>query len=64
MENTDRQNKITVGAKIAPVVRQAVENLAMADDRSVSQMIELLLKDSPKVREEIERLEAHAAIAA
>ena len=59
MENTEVQtNRVYIAAKIKPVISQAVQNLAEADNRSVSQMIEVLLSENPKVEAEILRIES------
>ena len=54
-------NRIQVVAKIQPAIFEAVERLAREDERSLSNMIERLLKQSPQVKE---ILESESAIAA
>jgi hypothetical protein len=63
MEDDDKRYKVQIGVKTAPIIRQAVENLAGADERSISQMVELLLKENPRIRAEMERIqESEAAV--
>lgn len=62
MENTDNTQKVPLSIRVAPVVRQAIESLALADDRNVSNMAELLLKNCPAVQEEIERLTKSSSV--
>lgn len=53
MENTEQTNNIRVQlqAKVEPSILAAVERLAQEDDRSLSNMVERLLKQSPQVKE-------------
>jgi hypothetical protein len=63
MENTEsNNNKMPVTAKVDPAVYAAVERLAREDDRSVSNMVERLLKQSPLVSEILNAESAEAAI--
>jgi predicted transcriptional regulator len=51
MENTERKtNKVTISAKLDPAVVAAVERLAREDERTVSYMVDRLLKQSPLVQ--------------
>ena len=59
--NEQNTNRIPVGAKLDPAVYEAVERLAREDERTLSNMIERLLKQSPQVKE---ILESESAIAA
>jgi len=62
MENTEpNTNRIQLAAKIDPAVHAAVEQLAAEDERTISNMVERLLKQSPPVKE---ILEAKAAASA
>jgi predicted transcriptional regulator len=61
MENTEQITKETVTAKIAPPIKQAVEKLAASDDRTISYMVERLLKEHPLVQAEIARAETVSA---
>lgn len=63
MEDTEKENKVVIGVKAAPIIRQAVENLAAAEDRTLSQMAEILIKDSRKVKAEIRRIQESEAVA-
>jgi predicted transcriptional regulator len=61
MEHVEQKTKEVVTAKLAPEVKQAVEKLAANDDRTVSYMVERLLKDHPLVRAELSRSDSIAA---
>ena len=63
MANEEQNNttiKVPVSAKFDPDVFGAVSKLAVADDRSLSNMIERLLKESPRVQELLESATAAA----
>ncbi len=50
MENTEQStNRIQIGAKLDPDVLAAVEQIRVEEDRSMSNMIERLLKTHPQV---------------
>lgn len=46
-------NRVPVTAKLEPAILAAIERLAKNEDRSVSNMIERLLKMSPQVQSEL-----------
>jgi hypothetical protein len=48
---SDRQ---TIGAYVAPGIKTAIRALAIRERRSESQIIEMLLEESPKVRARIQ----------
>ena len=53
-DEQDNTNKVPISAKLDPNVFAAVSRLAVDDDRSLSNMIERLLKRSPEVAELLE----------
>ncbi len=55
MENNEpTTNKIPIAAKIDPTLFTVIEQMARDDDRSISNMVERLLKASPQVAEVLE----------
>ena len=55
MENTEQENnKIAIAARVEPAVFNAIERLAKADERTLSFMIERLLKQSPPIQQMLE----------
>ncbi len=55
MENTETNtNKVQIAAKVDPELFEIVSRLAAEDERSMSNMIERLLKRSPQVQEIME----------
>jgi len=59
--NEETRNRIQTGMRLDPAIYEAVERLAREEERSISNMIERLLKQSPQVKE---ILESESAIAA
>ena len=49
METNEQTNRVSVAAKIDPAIFEAVENLAREEERTISNTIERLLKESPRV---------------
>jgi len=61
MENTETNtNKVQIAAKVDPELFEVVSRLATEDERSMSNMIERLLKRSPQVAAMLE-MESAAA---
>jgi hypothetical protein len=56
MNETANTIKVLVSAKVDPEVLRAVHVLAEEDDRSISFMIDRLLKTNPQVQEALDRL--------
>lgn len=54
-------NKVPLAAKVDPAVLAAVEKLARDDDRSLSNMVERLLKTNPQVQEVLDATEVAVA---
>lgn len=55
MENTEKENsKIQVSLRMDPAVFGAVADLATREDRSLTNMIERLLKQSPPIQQILE----------
>ena len=62
MENTETStNKVQIAAKVDPELFDVVSRLATEDERSMSNMIERLLKRSPQVAAMLETEPATAA---
>lgn len=55
------ENRVPVGLRLDPLVFGVVSDLAVADDRSLSQMIERLLKTHPQVQDLLEAESATTA---
>lgn len=51
METIEQLNRVTVAAKVDPAILAAIETLAREEERTVSNTIERLLKESPRVAE-------------
>lgn len=59
MEQTENEtNRVQIGARIDPAIFAAIEDIAKVEERSISNTIERLLKQSPPI---VERLAAEAA---
>ena len=55
MENTETNtNKVQLAAKVDPELFETISRLAAEDERSISNMVERLLKRSPQVQEIME----------
>ncbi len=52
--NEDNRNRIQTGMRLDPAIYEVVERLAREEERSISNMIERLLKQSPQVKEILE----------
>lgn len=50
MDTHDTTTKVPIAAKVAPELRKAIERIAEDDDRSVSNVIERVLKQSPDIQ--------------
>ena len=60
-ENTEQNtNKVAIGAKVDPRIYAVIERLSREDERSISNTVERLLKQSPLIQES---LEADSAVA-
>jgi hypothetical protein len=54
MENTENDTKkIQIGTRVDPAIAAAIEDIAKADERSISNTIERLLKQSPPIQERL-----------
>ena len=51
MKTIEQLNRVTVAAKVDPAILAAIETLAREEERTVSNTIERLLKESPRVAE-------------
>lgn len=55
MANTEQKpTKQFIGTNVDPALHSVITELATEDDRSISNMVERLLKDSPQVKERLE----------
>lgn len=63
METTieTNNNKVQIGAKIDPLIFTVISDMASNEDRTISNMVERLLKTNPLVAERLETSEAVAA---
>ena len=52
----NKNRKVLVGAKVDPLIRDAVEHLANTQDRTVSNVIERILKSSAEVKRGMKHL--------
>lgn len=52
----NKNRKVLVGAKVDPLIRDAVESIANAEDRTVSNVIERILKSSVEVKRGMRRI--------
>lgn len=63
MDNNEPQNtKVSLSMRMDPALFSAVSDLAVAEDRSLSNMIERLLKLTPQIQEIIGTEPATAAV--
>lgn len=53
-QNTEQNTKIQIAARVDPSVFDAIETIAAKDERTISNTIERLLKESPKISEMLE----------
>ena len=58
MENTETNNeqitKTQIGARVDPAVFAAIEKIANEEERTISNTVERLLRNSPRVQEIME----------
>lgn len=52
MENTEQNdnNKVQIGTKVAPDIFSIVKEIAVLEDRSISNTVERLLKTHPRIQ--------------
>ena len=60
-ENNGNTNKVQIGVKVDPDLHAVITQLAAEDDRSLSNMVERLVKQHPQVQELLEQQQAAAA---
>ncbi len=53
-QNNEQDTKIQIGSRVDPKVFAAIESIATKDERTLSNTIERLLKQSPPVQELLE----------
>lgn len=44
------ESKIPISSRVAPVVKSVIDSVAELEQRTASQAIEILLKESPRVK--------------
>ena len=63
MENTEQStNRIQIGAKLEPELLAIVEQIRAEEDRSMSNMVERLLKTHPRIQPILERQTAEVSV--
>lgn len=58
VKQKNKDDKVLVMGKTLPAVRDAINELAEAEDRSFSNMVARLLEESPRVQEKLREVQA------